>query len=63
MTDIFRKEYKKLEPDDIKYIGMIKDRAEALYEVLQLMQNRETSIAKTKLEEAVMWAIKGATAG
>lgn len=62
MTNIFRKEYKKLEPEDIQYMDLIKDKAQALYEVLQLQQNRETSIAKTKLEEAVMWAIKGATA-
>ena len=62
MTDVFRKQYKELTPDDVKYMDMIKDRAASLYEVLQLVQNRETSIAKTKLEEAVMWAIKGATA-
>lgn len=61
--DIFRKEYKPLTDAQKGEIESIKDLAGQLYTEIDLMIDcREKSIAKTKLEEVVMWAVKGVTA-
>ena len=58
MSDIFKKNFSPLHPNNSAKILEIKETAEKLYELFNLA-NRETSVAKTKLEEAVMWAVKG----
>ena len=59
----FRKEYRELSPELARDIDEIKTRAEALEQSIKraLPIGRERSIAMTRLEEAVMWAVKGVT--
>lgn len=66
---IFRGTYRELSEEEKNVIADIKDRAEELYGVIDnyagqqsagLMQ-RYYALAKTNLEEAVMWAVKGIT--
>ncbi len=59
--DIFRKEYPKLNDGDYVEIAQFKDKAQELYNLMQLKNDREFSLAKTKLEECVMWFTKGIT--
>lgn len=67
--DIFRKGYRDLDPSEAKAIGDIKDQASALLSTIQLQpvnagpseKARALSLAKTKLEESVMWAVKAIT--
>lgn len=60
--NIFIKEYLKLNEVDNSHVQFVKEYAESLYTLLDnLDHNRETALAKTKLEECVMWAVKGIT--
>jgi len=76
MPDTFRKTYKQLTKEEESIISHIKGSADVLEETLQmaitnkgtsremslaLTSKREVALAKTKLEESVMWAIKGLT--
>lgn len=59
MTDTFRKQY-NLAPEHVKELNDFKIVAEALLQVINHYQpSREMSLAKTKLEECVMWGVKG----
>jgi hypothetical protein len=59
---VFCKEYRQLSPNETVAVGEIKDVAHDLYERLQKVPlGREKSLALTKLEECVMWAVKGIT--
>lgn len=62
MSDVFFKEKVDLSPETRAHIESIKDKAKELWELMYLSGNlcRETSLAVTKLEESVMWAVKGA---
>jgi hypothetical protein len=67
----FRKRYRQLSPEDIAHHDAIKDTAEdllakinAAYDAQVVGSNdvaRSRALAKTKLEESVMWAIRGLT--
>jgi len=67
--DTFRREYRKLEPEDLLRLQALKACAEALEAQLHAISGpdeygpkaRCVSIALTKLEECVMWATKAAT--
>lgn len=73
MTDIFRKAYRPLTESEQELVEQIKDEATRLYMRLeqiykiadlnfgQLGRQRHASLAKTKLEECVMWATKAVT--
>lgn len=65
MSDTFRKFYKPMTPDVQKAIDVIKDQAELIEgEIIGNTTSdngREMSLAKTKLEESIMWAVKGIT--
>lgn len=64
MTDIFRKEYRELSEDAKNCMALIKDDAERLYDSISLALDadpRMIALAKTNLEQAVMWAIKAIT--
>jgi hypothetical protein len=62
MSDVFRKQYRELHADETATIELIKQQADALYETLtSLSPSRESSTAKTRLEESVMWAVKHVT--
>jgi len=61
--DVFRRNYR--EPDALTSarIDSIKALGDTFMELLESYRPaREFSIARTKLEEAVMWAVKGVTA-
>lgn len=62
---VFRKQYRELALEEKARVDEIKNRAEALYELLTPINPgqgaRELALARTKLEECVMWATKGLT--
>lgn len=57
MSDVFRKVYKTLKPENSALITEIKKAAEALYNLMSI-NSREMSLAKTNLEQTIMWATK-----
>jgi hypothetical protein len=60
--DVFRKNFVNLSDEDKERILAIKYMADTLYSAFNVIgPNREVSIARTKLEESIMWAIKGLT--
>jgi hypothetical protein len=64
-TNIFRPVYKELSEEERKHIEDVKNKADELYHLLPKTDgrgsNREVAVAITKLEEVVMWAVKGMT--
>lgn len=61
-NNIFRKEYRKLEVKEVERMNNIKDVAFLLYQMIEDSgSGRYQAIAKTKLEEVVMFAVKGMT--
>lgn len=64
MDNPFVPEYKELTQDQKDKVKEIKDKAFALHEAICTAFDADprcSSVAKTKLEEAVMWAVKGIT--
>jgi hypothetical protein len=65
MSDTFHKEYKPLSEGQRLWIGKIKEQAEVLESMFDDINTpdmgREIAVAKTKLEESIMWAVKGLT--
>lgn len=59
LEEIFRKNYRELSPTEKQTIDRIKDKAYQLAIEFNPTDTREKSIALTKLEECVMWAVKG----
>lgn len=58
----FRKQYRELNLQEAGLVERIKMNAERLEaEVMELADSREKSLALTKLEECVMWAVKKVT--
>lgn len=68
VNNVMRHEYRVLTDQEKKQMQMIKDLGLHFHDVLVAMEgpdqvgrSRELSIAKTKIEEAVMWAVKHLT--
>lgn len=68
MTDTFRKVYKKLTDDQAQSIADIKIKAEELESLINYVSScietsdkRCLALAKTNLEQSIMWAIKAIT--
>lgn len=64
MSDIFRKEYKALDESVKSRMEQIKNDAEKLWESIDWAPHadaRMIALAKTNLEQSVMWAIKAIT--
>lgn len=60
--DVMRHEYKTLSDDEQQEMQHIKDLGLDFHKYLEnLGTSRELSIAMTKIEEAVMWAVKHVT--
>ena len=63
VNNTMRHQYKVLSEEEKKQMSDIKDMGLALLlNIDALGTSREISIAKTKVEEAVMWAVKHITA-
>lgn len=63
VNNTMRHTYKILTGEEKAKMTSIKDKGAALLEeISRLGEGREISIAKTKVEEAVMWAVKALTA-
>jgi hypothetical protein len=58
-----RHQYRTLSDEEKASMVAVKDAGAALLAALELhcKPGRETSLARTKTEEAVMWAVKGIT--
>lgn len=57
-----RHQYRVLTEDEKVLMVAIKDKGQEFLDLLDsLTQDRETALARTKIEEAVMWAVKGLT--
>lgn len=61
-NNTMRHQYRTLSDDEKALVNEIKD-AGGSFEVLisQMPQGREAALARTKIEEAIMWAVKGIT--
>ena len=65
--DVFRKEYKRLSDDQESQMELIKVQAEKLLASFEIKEGERSeksrcmAIARTNLEQAIMWAIKGVT--
>jgi len=62
VNNVMRHEYKVLSDNEKMYMKHIKDAGLEFHNMLEAIgQSRELSLAKTKIEEAVMWAVKHIT--
>jgi len=62
-NNVMRHNFRLLSDQEKQSMQEIKDMGLAMHErVAQLGNSREVSVAKTKIEEAVMWAVKHITA-
>jgi len=62
MSGRFRQQYRQLSPAEQQTVAAIKGYAEQLEDLVeQVPEPRARALAMTKLEESVMWAVKGVT--
>ena len=61
-TNVMRHQYKALSDAEKQNMLLVKDAGLNFFELCNKLGNsREVSLAKTKIEEAVMWAVKHIT--
>lgn len=61
-NNIMRHQYRTLSDREKEQMRQVKDKALELYELIaSIGDSRELSLAKTRIEEGVMWAIKDIT--
>lgn len=62
INNVMRHEYRVLSDNEKQAMQAIKDKGLELHDLIESIgQSRELSLAKTKTEEAVMWAVKHLT--
>ena len=62
VNNVMRHEYRVLTDSEKSAMQAIKDKGLELHDLIESIgQSRELSLAKTKTEEAVMWAVKHLT--
>lgn len=62
MSDVMRTKYRELSGTEKRQVEEVKAIATHMYGLLKgIGDSRELSLAKTKVEEAVMWAVKHIT--
>lgn len=63
VNNTMRHQYRVLNEAEKANMQAVKDKGAEFFELVSgLPSTRETSLAKTKIEEAVMWAVKSITA-
>jgi hypothetical protein len=63
VNNVMRHAYRVLSDEEKKNMQAIKDKGFELFQLLESIgSSREISLAKTKVEEAVMWGVKHITA-
>lgn len=65
VNNTMRHQYRVLDDDEKVAMEAIKDKGLEFYDLVNALPggpSREISLAKTKIEEAVMWAVKHITA-
>lgn len=61
-NNVMRHEYRKLQPQEMVQMKQVKDMGLEFHNLIDgLGTSREISLAKTKIEEGVMWATKHIT--
>lgn len=61
-NNVMRHEYRVLDPTEKRKMLAIKDMGLELHHLFDMLgKSRELSLAKTRLEESVMWAVKHLT--
>lgn len=62
VNNVMRHAYRVLSDEEKAQMQAIKDKGLELHDLIESVgASRELSLAKTKTEEAVMWAVKGIT--
>ncbi len=62
VNNVMRHQYRVLTDAEKQQMQAIKDKGLELHDLIESIgQSRELSVAKTKTEEAVMWAVKHLT--
>ena len=62
MSNVFRPQYRPLSDTEKLKVDRIKDLAQQLYDEMQSPSlAREMALARTNLEQSVMWAVKSIT--
>lgn len=63
VNNAMRHQYRVLNDDEKEAMLWIKDQGQTMMDFIDVNtpKGREASLAKTKIEEAVMWAVKGLT--
>lgn len=66
MTNVMRSQYRNLDDLEIQRMNRFKEIGENFYSEILRLENengasRELALARTKIEEAVMWAVKHIT--
>lgn len=63
VNSVMRHQYRVLSDEEKESMLWIKDQGLTMIEFIveRVPKGREASLAKTKVEEAVMWAVKGLT--
>jgi hypothetical protein len=61
VNNVMRHEYRVLTQAEKDFMQAVKDKGLEFYAMCEGVQSREMSLAKTKIEEAVMWAVKHIT--
>lgn len=65
MPNVFRPQYRELSEEEKARLDTLKTAAEVLHEMMFIdgtdKGQREMALARTNLEQAVMWAVKGIT--
>lgn len=63
VNNTMNQKYRVLSETEKHQVGSVKECGDLFLQVLEtLPKTREMALAKTKIEEAVMWAVKGVTA-
>ncbi len=65
-NNVMRHNYRELTEREKRYMGAVKDAGLAFHDLIDQLErevgrSRELSLAKTKIEEAVMWGVKHLT--